>query len=243
MDILLRQVAFLALSLSCIAQVVPRTETWSERFDSAGAKLVLAETGRTRLNGRTVVTYSLFATGFPSDSQFTLWSRLVGREPQPAANAFVNSEGKVVSQLADPKNHIAEDPMNLKVFAGKGEPKQFALISGDGQFRAFAQVTPFPIETTDGVCHLFAEMTSQNYYSVSIHVTGLQPNADLLVDTQSDSERAQREGKASDRGTYDSAVLPAVQGKRSGKFRFSVATKACKVSIEMPWGLGSYGLQ
>ena len=124
--------ALSALSLNCAAQGVPSSQEWGEKFNTANSKLVLIETGRSVSNGRSVVTYDLFASGLPRDAQYTLWTRLIGSEPQAAADALLNDKGKAVSLLADPEQHIAEDPINLKVFAGKGEPRQVALISKDG---------------------------------------------------------------------------------------------------------------
>ena len=231
-----------AISLTCRAQS-PEKDQWGEKFNTANSTLVLREIGRSPSNGQTVVTYRLFASGLPRDAQYTLWLRLVGGEPQAAADALLNDEGKAVSRLADSEHHIAEDPINLKVFAGRGEPRQVALISKDGKFRAFAQVIPFPIEASDGPCHLSAVMTAPNYFGVFVRITGLQPGEDLLIDTESDHEGGQSKGKATDQGTYNSALFPFVKGKRSGKVRYSVAAKSCKVGVELPWGEGSYQLQ
>jgi hypothetical protein len=226
----------------CKAQAGAGNE-WGEKFNTPNAGLVLKETGRSRLNGRTVVAYNLFASGLPLDAQYTLWMRLVGNEPQAASDALLNDQGKAVSQRADTERHIAEDPINLKVFAGKGEPKQFGLISNDGKFRAFAQVIPFPIESSDGPCHLSAVMTGPNYIGVFIEITGLLPGEDLLIDTRSDHEGGQTKGKATVQGAYDSALFPFVKGERSGRVRFNVTAKSCKIGIELPWGERSYELQ
>jgi hypothetical protein len=231
------------MSANCRAQVGANPQEWGEKFNSAGARLVLKETGRTRSNGRTTVTYSIFASGLPLDVRYVLWTQLVGSDPQPAADTLLTDDGKVVSQLADPQHHILEDPINLKVFAGRGEPKQFGLISSDGKFRAFAQVIPFPIYSSDGHCRLSAVMTEPNYYGVFISISGFQASEDLIIDTRSDGEQGQRRDKASDQGTYDSALFPFVRGKRSGKFLFRVTATSCKIGIELPWGDGSYELQ
>ena len=42
---------------------------------------------------------------------------------------------------------VAEDAINLKVVAGKGEPKRFAVISNDGEHRVFGQVILAAIST------------------------------------------------------------------------------------------------
>jgi hypothetical protein len=229
------------------ANSMPQTQAmqnhWDEKFNTPGAKLVLKEIGRDHINGRTLVTYNLFASGLPHDTSYILWTRLVGRAPEPAAEAFLNDQGRVVSQLAAPDRHIEEDPVNLKLFAGKGEPKKFALISKDSRFQVFAEVIPFPMEVSDGPCHLSVVMASENYRAVFIHMTGFRPQEDLVIVTQSDGEKGQSKAQASDSGTYDSALFPAVKGKRSGRARFSITAKSCNIAIELPWGEGSYDLQ
>jgi hypothetical protein len=85
--------------------------------------------------------------------------------------------------------------------------------------------------------------TGPYYFGMSIKVTGLQPNEDLLVDTKSENEGAQTKAKADDQGGYNVALLPFVKGKRSGKARFYVTAKSCKIGIEFLWGDGSYQYQ
>jgi hypothetical protein len=232
-----------AISLDCSAQTAASNDDWGEKFDTAGAKLLIKETGRSRIEGQTGVVYELFASGLPLNLKYSLWTRLVGSPPQLAADALLNGEGKVVSQLANAEHDIAEDPINLKVFAGRGEPKQFALISTDGKFRAFAQVVPFPMEFFSGSCHLSAVMTGPSYSGVLIGATGFLSGEDLIVDVRSDGQDIQKQAKATDRGEYETVLLPFVKGKRSGKLRFGIAAKSCEVAIEMPWGEGSYELQ
>jgi hypothetical protein len=89
-------------------------------------------------------------------------------------DAYINQTGLVVNALADPAHNIAEDPIDLLVFAGLGEPKEFALISDDDKYRAFASVVPFPIEDSMGPCKLSATMSAPNYWGVTVVVTGLQ---------------------------------------------------------------------
>jgi len=242
-SVLCQLIAVSVLSLNSMPQGVSAIREWGEEFNTPNSKLVLREIARYRSDGRTVVTYNLFASGLPQIAQYTLWTRLVGSEPEAAADALLNHEGKAVSLFADPERNIAEDPINLKVLAGRGEPRGVALISKDDKFRAFAQIIPFPIEAADGTCHLSAVMTAPNYFGVLVSITGFRPGEDLLIDTTSDHEGGQSKAKATERGTYDSALFPFVKGKRSGKVRFRVVAKSCKVGVELPWGEGSYQLQ
>lgn len=234
---------WLGLPPNSMPQAEPSQEQWGEKFNTAGAKLALKEINRNHVNGRTVITYNLFASGLPHGTSYILWTRLVGRAAQPAAEAFLNDEGKVVSQLADPSRHVAEDPINLKVFAGKGEPKEFSLTSRDGRLRVFAQVIPFPIEVSNGPCHLSIVMTQENYLGLFISITGFQPGEDVAVETDSEGERGELKSKATNEGAYNSALFPAVKGKSSGRLRFNVTGESCKIGVELPWGEGSYKVQ
>ena len=58
------------------------TDDWTRAADSPGSALTLKETGRNGANGRTVVSYRLFASGLPKGQHFTLWTWNLGSEPQ-----------------------------------------------------------------------------------------------------------------------------------------------------------------
>jgi hypothetical protein len=233
--------AFLSVA-GCRAQTVPSRDQWGEKFNSPGAKLTYKDIGRTTIQGRTVITYNLFASGLP-DQHYVLCILNVGSDPKAVTDAYINRDGKVVNVLADPDHHVAEDPINAKVFGGKGEPIQFALISDDDHLRAFAQVIPFPIEETSGPCHLSAIETGPYYFGVFIRIMGFQPDEDLSIDQRSENESGHQSGKADPQGSYNASLFPFVKGKRSGKARFVVTAKSCKIGIEFPWGDGSYQYQ
>jgi len=228
---------------ACCAQTVPSRDQWGEKFNSPGAKLTYKEIGRTTIQSRTVITYNLFASGLPKDQHYVLCILNIGSDPQGVADAYLNGDGKVVNVLADPDHHIAEDPINAKVFGGKGEPIQFALISDDDHLRAFTEVIPFPMEETAGPCHISAIETGQYYFGVLLRITGFQPDEDLSIEQRSENESGQSKGKADTQGTYNAGIFPFVKGKRSGKAQFVVTAKSCKIGIEFPWGEGSYQYQ
>jgi hypothetical protein len=237
-----------ALLVCCVlcATCFPQAESkmdWGEKFNSNGATLVVKEGGRSRVNGKTVITYNLFVSGLPRDAEYTLWMKLVGSNPQAVANAFINKDGLIVNVLSDPAHNIAEDPINLKVVAGRGEPKQFAVIANDGRQRVFGQVVPFPIERASGPCNISATMMGPNYNGVSVVVTGLQPNEEFQTTQQSGSEGGTSKAAAVADGSYKTLIFPFVKGQPSGTLRFKVSAKVCAVDIEVPWGQSSYAIQ
>ena len=113
------------LSAACFGQMKDNSE-WSQKFNSNGAFLVLKETGRNPVNGQTVVAYDMFVSGLPKVEDYTLWTRLVGSDPRPVTNAFINKDGLVVNVLADPAHGVAEDPIHLKVSAAAVNPRASA---------------------------------------------------------------------------------------------------------------------
>ncbi len=152
-------------SFACFAQSPDKME-WGEKYNTSGANLMLKAVRRTPTNGQTVVTYNLYAIGLPKDVEYTLWVKLAGEQPQASADALINKDGLVVNVLAEPAKGIHEDPIDLQVLAGRGEPKLFALISEDARYRVFGQATPFPIEKISGPCRLSATMMGPNYTGV-----------------------------------------------------------------------------
>jgi hypothetical protein len=234
---------FCVFVLACLAQTASMTTQWGEKLNTAGARLVLKEIGRSRVGGQTVVSYRLYASGLPRDLDYTLWTRLPGSEPQGVADAHINDDGLVVNRLADPAHKIAEDPINIRAVAGRGEPKLFALISNDDMYRAFGEAIPFPIMNNEGSCDISVVMLAANYERVQVMVTGLQPNEDLQTGAASGGEGGRRIEKATAEGTYRAVVFPFVKGEHSGKTQFSVTAKSCKIGIEFPWGDGSYHVQ
>lgn len=225
------------------AAQLPRREEWGERFNSAGAKLIYKEIDRTKMQGRTVITYSLFATGLPKDQHYVLCVLNVGSEPRGITDAYLNEDGKVVNVLADPARGVAEDPINAKIFGGKGEPIQFALVSDDGTLRAFAEIIPFPVEETVGSCHLSLIETGPYYSGVLIRVTGLQARESLDIELSSENEGGKSKAAADGDGTYNAALLPTVKGKKAGEAHYHVNAKSCQIGIKFPWGEGSYQYQ
>lgn len=227
----------------CSSQDKQFEDDWMRAKNSPNSSLTLKETGRGPYSGHTVVTYRLFASGLPKDGHYALWTRLLGGKPQSVAAAFINSDGLVVSRLADPAHNVAEDPIDVVAYAGMGEPKQFALRSLDGKLQAFASVIPFPIEQSSGGCQLTLEMGAPDYTIVFVHGFGFQPNEPLVVATVSGSEGGKSQTSSTSTGTYSLLLAPTVKGQISGKASVTVTGANCAVAIQFPWGEGSYKIQ
>jgi len=219
------------------------TDDWTKGANSPGCTLALTETGRSSAEGRTIVSYRLFASGLPKSQHFTLWTWNLGSEPQAVADAFINPDGLVVSRLADATRKVTEDPIDVRAFAGRGERKQFALTSDDWAQQAFAEAVPFPIEQSANGCTLSVEMSAPNYVGVLLHGSGFQPSESLAVEVTSGLEGGKQQAAASPAGTYTAVVFPAVKGQKSGKASVTITSPKCSVAVQFPWGEGSYKIQ
>jgi hypothetical protein len=217
------------------------TDDWTKAANSPGSALTLKETGRNGANGRTVVSYRLFASGLPKGHHFTLWTWTLGSQPQADTDAFINPEGLIVNRLGDATHK--EDPIDVRAFAGRGEKKRFAITSDDWTLQAFAEAVPFPIEQTVNGCSLSVEMSAPNYAGVVVRGSGFQPSESLTVDLASGPEGGKQEAKATPQGTYTMAIFPAVKGQKSGKASVAITTPKCSVAVQFPWGDGSYKIQ
>jgi hypothetical protein len=228
------------ISVLC-AQDKQFTDDWAKAADSPGSALTLKETGRNGSDGRTVVSYRLFASGLPKGQHFTLWTWNLGSEPQAVADAFVNPEGLLVNRLGDAKHK--EDPIDVRAFAGRGEKKRFAITSDDWTLQAFAEAVPFPIQQAVNGCSLSVEMSAPNYEGVVVRGSGFQSSESLTVDLASGPEGGKQQANATPQGTYTMVIFPAVKGQKSGKANVMITTPKCSVAVQFPWGDSSYKIQ
>jgi hypothetical protein len=195
------------------------------------------------LDGKTIVTYNLFASGLPTDRQYTLSTKIIGVMPGKVSEVHLNNEGKVLSVPADPARNIAEEPALINLLGSKAEPFQFAIVSADGQFRAFTRIIPFPIESSAGPCHLSVEELIPSYAGVLVVVSGLQPNEALVMECGCEKKVRKKNDTADAKGIYRVAASTGIKGKRSGIFELKVMAQSCKIGIELPWGQGSEKFQ
>ena len=219
------------------------TDNWTKGANSPGSTLTLKETGRDIVNGSTVVSYRLFASGLSKEQHFTLWMWTLGSEPEAVADAFINPDGLVVNRLGDATHHVSEDPINVRVVAGRGERKRVALTSDDWTLQAFAGAIPFPIEKSANGCRLSVEMASPDYAGVVLSGSGFQPGESLMVESVSGTETGQQKTAATPVGTYTAVIFPRVKGQKSGTASVTITSPRCKVAVQFPWGEGSYKVQ
>jgi hypothetical protein len=218
---------------------------WSGSMNSPGVGLSLKEVGRSRTTDRTLVTYELYATGLPKNPTYTLVEiKISGQIDQMMEGVTLDTDGKAIcaGRPETCSGNGPNDPIDLIVFAGKGEPKRFALISDDAaHLKAFVSVTPFPNATTDKGCRLESVIGTPKGETTFIHGSGFESNGDLTMKSESYGEKNSAVSKADADGSYFAVVLPNVLGKASGVTTWSVKGKNCNPVLTFSWG--TYQLQ
>ncbi len=209
-------------------------------MNSPGVELSLKETNRSRSGDRTLVTYSLYGVGLSPDTTYTLIQvQLDGTTSKVMEGVTLNSKGEAIcaGREGTCRGDGPNDPIDLVAYAGKGEPKRFGLISDDEEHvKGFVAVVPFPNAKSDKGCRLESIIGSPNGELTFIQGSGFEPNAELTIDGESYGEKHHDKSTAQADGSYFSALLPYVAGKKSGKTTIEVKSKTCDPKLTFEWG-------
>lgn len=219
---------------------------FGKELNSPGVELSLKETGRAHQADRTLVTYNLYAQGFPEGSVFTLVIFQLDSSVQQVMNGVTldkNGMAICAGREGTCKSDQPNDPIDLAIFAGKGEPKRFALVTADKSKKGAISVIPFPNSTTDNGCHLESVIGTPNGELTFIQASGFDPGEELIMSGKSYDEEHRDVVKAAPDGSYFATLLPAVKGKKSGKTVLELKSKKCAPKITFSWGEGAYQLQ
>jgi hypothetical protein len=221
------------------AQEAPSYKEWGPQFNTPGAQLVAKELERQKVERVTVLSYIFSASGLPADKVYRFWVWELGRDPQFGLDATIDHDGTIMVK-ANPRQATSPEPITVKLFGVPAEPKRFALVSLDGQSKAFGQVVPFPIESLDGACKLSVEMLEPLYALVALRAEGLKPNENFQLTLQSGREGGRLKPKADEQGRWSTAVGPYVKGKKEGFTQVELTATNCKIKIKFPWGVHYY---
>jgi len=73
-----------------------------------------------------------------------------------------------------------------------------------------------------------------------VYLDGLAPNSAVPLQTVSGSVTQSPNVIADGKGHAVAVVAPMVAGNNAGVVKISMTIKACSVSVDVPWGDGSY---
>ena len=213
---------------------------WNGTLNSPGVKLSLKEVSRSRATDRTLVKYELYATGFPKNLRYTIAEiKISGKVVQSLAGVTLDEGGRAICAGLTGTCHGngPNDPIDLVLSAGKGEPKRLSLISNDpDHLKAIVSVVPFPNVVTDKLCALESVIGTPKGEVTYIHGSGFEPNEELAFNAESYGEKHSGVSKAEPDGSYFAVALPSVKGKASGTTTWSVKGKNCNPVLTLNWG-------
>jgi hypothetical protein len=196
-------------------------------------------------NGHSI-RYRLLISGAPEKQSYVLGVWRIGvavkTTPQPV---FTNAKGLVMwhppagdQEKADLLDRADEIEVDLK--AARGEPIRYVLASPDGKFFFPGTVVPYPVESRDGKCRMEARLAFPEGEGVLVYVDGLAPNAVVPLKTVSEGETHAPMLAVDTKGHAAAIVGPEVMGRNAGVVKISLTAPGCSVSVDVPWGAGSY---
>jgi hypothetical protein len=222
-------------------------KNFGKGMNSLGVDLSMKETSRTHAEDRTLVHYDLYAKGLPHKSVYTIYQvQINGSILKNLDGVTLDEDGRAVcaGTPGTCTGNGPNDPIDLMVYAGKGEPKRFALMSDDeAHLKGFVEVVPFPNDATDKGCRIESIIGTPNAELIYVRGNGFEPNSELIIDSESYDEKHHDITKAAADGSYFSAIMPSVLGKKSGTTSLEVKAKNCNPKLTFSWGEGTYHLE
>jgi hypothetical protein len=190
--------------------------------------------------------YRLLIPGAPEQQSYVLEVWRIGTEVQLTPHqVYTNAKGLVMWHAPRPdqenKDSLdSKEEIEVDLKASRGEPIRYILVSPDGKLLFPGTVVPFPVESTNNNCHMEARLGFPDADGILVYLDGLAPNSAVPLQTVSGSVTQSPHVIADEKGHAVAVVAPMVTGNNAGVVQISMTIKACSVSVQVPWGDGSY---
>jgi hypothetical protein len=192
------------------------------------------------------IRYRLLIPGAPEQQSYILEVWRIGTEVQVTPQqVYTNAKGLVMwhSPRPDQENKDSLDSkeeIEIDLRASRGEPIRYILISPDGKLLFPGTVVPYPVESTNNNCHMEARTAFPDADGILVYLDGLAPGSAVPLQIESGTSTQSPHVIADQKGHAVAVVAPMVPGNNAGVAKISMTIKACSVSVEVPWGDGSY---
>jgi hypothetical protein len=192
--------------------------------------------------------YRAYVHGAPENQKYSVGLWKIDQDLQILpVDVYVNAKGLLMVHKPRPEQENSDsvedaDELDFALQAARGEPIRFILSTPDGTMLVPGTIVPFPIESKGESCRIEARLVQTDAQAVLIYADGLKPNSTVPVHVLSAGDAETTSFSVNSRGHAASVDMPDVEGKSSGTLKINVDTKGCAVSIELPWGKGSYHL-
>jgi len=256
--------AFLALAclalpaLNCLAQAAPDDPVTLLRrqigLDNAapnqtnpqGLRIQFQKVESAHLADAHAVRYRLLVPGAPESETYTLAVWRIGTQvAYTPGQIYTNARGLLMWHLPKRKQQDKDslssaDEVEVELKAARGEPVRYMLANADGKLFIPGTIVPYPLESRQGNCRLEARLGMPDGQGLLVYIDGLAPGAAVPLESESQGEKHAPAVTADAKGHAVALVDPTIAGTNAGVVKISVATKGCSVSVEVPWGEGSY---
>ena len=244
-----------ALSFVAPAWALPGPKYEFPEHGSPGVEMELKEASREKRGKVTYVYYNLSTRGLTPGQKLNLyqwvWTLSDGLLSQ--AGFEVNSDGKVICSKppeggvsGEESKHWCQATLEETTLAAagfqRGQAFRLGLISADGQQKAFAESMPFPIESEDQGCRLFAERVSENADSWIIKGDGFKPGDSVHYELKGPGNSMEGDAKLSEKGGLALVVRPPKSGTLSGTVTVKVSASTCRPVLRFKWGVSAIEL-
>jgi len=212
-------------------------DAWGVRASSANMTLAIVQQSHTGVEFR----YRLQATGIPAGSVVNLvaWP-VTEREPAVVLKGVTFNDTGLAVCAGRPgtcgKPAKPDDPVEIPVHPSPGEPLRLGVVSPDGAVKAFAKIVPVPLQGEDKGCRVSAALLMPEAQLLFVEGTGLAPNSELSMATDSEGERHDIAGNVDGHGRYVSALMPYKQGLMGGVVHIRLKAGGCSPTVIVPWG-------
>jgi hypothetical protein len=190
--------------------------------------------------------YRLLIPGAPEQQSYVLEVWRIGTEVQLTPHqVYTNAKGLVMWHAPRPdqenKDSLdSKEEIEVDLKAARGEPIRYILVSPDGKLLFPGTVVPFPVESSNNKCHMEARLGFPDADGVLVYIDGLVPNSAVPLQTVSGTVTQSPHIIADEKGHAVAVVAPMIAGNNAGVVNISMTIRACSVSVEIPWGDGSY---
>jgi hypothetical protein len=195
------------------------------------------------------VRYRVFVPGAPESEKYSLGVWKIGTKVtdlQIIANeVFVNSKGLLMAHKPRPDQEDKDvvesaDEIEAALQPARGEPVRLVLSNPKKTLLFTGSIVPYPVEARDANCRLEARLATEEGQAILVYADGLPPSSDVPFNSVSEGESHPGNMHVDGNGHAVTVDLPYVVGKETGLLKESISIKGCSVSVEIPWGKGSY---
>jgi hypothetical protein len=233
-----------------VVQMLNTQVFWDAGLNNpSGPRLRFSKLGEfTRPDGH-FFRYRVYADGVKEGTPYIFAVWRIGSSVEDlqvlSSTAYVNRKGLLLLNNPKPGQEDSEtvadgSEFDVGVKVAKGEPVRFVLRDNKTNMIVPGTLVPFPIESIDKGCKLTALLAAPEGNAVLIYGDGFPPNSVVVVQSNSANELKESKHSVDAKGQFRFVDLPYVLGKEAGVLKNSISTKDCSVSVEIPWGKGSY---